>query len=196
MRNIATLVARSTEQATQQQPAPRIASPLVRKLFVMLHGAYGNQFAGKFATGKVNADGEDLGTRAAMLVWDSALSRFAGDVVELAARRLVKDNPKFPFNLGELEAVCEAATPRQDFAQEQGLPRLAAPGLQPIAVTIEAQHDGCDWARKILARAKAGDRLVTRGVLEHARAALGLVSGRLSARDASDSSAEETRGSE
>ena len=174
MRNIATLAARAAEQAAQPQPAARIASPLVRKLFLLLHGAYGNQFAGKFATGKVNEAGEDMGTRAAMLVWDSALSRFAGDVVELAARRLVKDNPKFPFNLGELEAVCEAATPRQDFAQEQGLPRLASPVLQPIAVTIQARHDGCDWARKILARAKAGDRLVTRGVLEHARAALRL----------------------
>lgn len=173
MRNIATLAARAVEQnAQQQQPSQRSASPLVRKLFIMLHGAYGNQFTGKFSAGKVNKEGEDLGTRAAMLVWESALSRFAGDVVEIAARRLVKDNPKFPFNLGELEAACEAATPRQTFDQEQGLPRLAAPMLKPIEVAIEAQGDGCDWARKIVARAKAGDRLVTRGVLDHARLAL------------------------
>lgn len=172
MRNIATLAAGAAAQAAQPQPAARIASPKVRKLFLMLHGAYGNQFAAKFATGKVNEAGEDMGTRAAMLVWDSTLSRFAGDVVEIAARRLVKDNPKFPFNLGELEAVCEAATPRQDFAQEHGIQRLPAPVLKPIAVTIEPQNDGCDWARKIMARAIAGDRLVTRGVLDHARAAL------------------------
>lgn len=171
MRDVANLAARAVERNGQQAGA-RSASPLVRKLFVMLHGAYGNQFAAKFATGKANEGGEDLGTRAAMLVWDSALSRFAGDVVEIAARRLVKDNPKFPFNLGELEAVCEAATPRQDFAQAHGLPRLAAPVIKPIAVTIDAQNDGCDWARKILARVDAGDRLVTLGVLAHARAAL------------------------
>lgn len=173
MRNIATLAARAVEQnAQQQQPSQRSASPLVRKLFVMLHGAYGNQFTGKFSAGKVNKEGEDLGTRAAMLVWESALTRFAGDVVEIAARRLVKDNPKFPFNLGELEAACEAATPRQTFDQEQGLPRLAAPVRKPVVVQVDKVGDGLDWARIIEARAEAGDTTLSFAALRNARAVL------------------------
>lgn len=171
MQNIATLAAGAVEQSGRQA-GTRAASPLVRKLFVVLHGAYGNQFAGKFATGKTNDEGEDLGTRAAMLVWDNALSRFAGDVVELAARRLVKESPRFPFNLGELEEACEAATPRKTHAELEGVPRLAAPRLEPVKVSIPKVGDGRDWARVIVARAAAGDRTVSRGARDHACAAL------------------------
>lgn len=172
MRDVATLAARAVEQEPRQPASARSASPLVRKLFVMLHSAYGNQFASKFATGKANEAGEDLGTRAAMLVWDSALGRFAGDVVEIAARRLVKDNPKFPFNLGELEAACEAATPRKTFDQEQGLPRLAAPVRKPVVVKVDKVGDGLDWARVIEARAEAGDTALSLAALRSARAVL------------------------
>ena len=173
MRNIATLAARAVEQNVQQEPSStRTTSPLVRKLFVMLHGAYGNQFAGKFSTGKVNAQGEDLGTRAAMLVWDSALSRFAGDVVETAARRLVRASPKFPFNLGELEEACEAATPRKTHAELQGLPLLPAPVRKPVAVQVDKVGDGLDWARVIAARVEAGDTSVSRAAMRDALAVL------------------------
>lgn len=173
MRDVANLAARAVERNGQQAGA-RSASPLVRKLFVMLHGAYGNQFAAKFATGKANEGGEDLGTRAAMLVWDSALSRFAGDVVEIAARRLVKDNPKFPFNLGELQVACEAATPRQTYDQEMGLIRLPAPEVKPIEVSFTLRKDGKDWARRLMARVEAGDKSVHRNSLKLAREAMGV----------------------
>lgn len=173
MRNIATLAAHAAVHAAQQQqPSQRSTSPLVRKLFIMLHGAYGNQFAGKFSTGKVNTEGEDLGTRAAMLVWDAALSRFDGDVVETAARRLVRVSPKFPFNLGELEEACEAATPRKTHAELQGLPRLPAPVRKPVVVQVDKVGDGLDWARVIEARAQEGDTTLSLAALRNARAVL------------------------
>lgn len=170
--DIATIAADAVAQDGREAGA-RALSPTVRKLFLLLFGAYGNTFAAKFSTGKLDeADGQDLGTKAAMRVWDRTLSAFPGDIVEIAVKRLVKENSEFPPSLGKLEAACEAAMPVKSYYEQEGVPRLPAPVLKPVAVTFEAKEDGCDWARKIQARAAAGDRLVTPGVLAHANAAL------------------------
>lgn len=180
MRDVATLAAGAVEQFGRSA-GERIEAPLIRKLFLMLHGAYGNQFAAKYGTGVVVEEGpdkgKDKGIRAAMLVWDAALAKYPGDVVELAAKRLVKDNPKFPPNLGELEIACEAAMPRKTYFQEAGLPRLPAPLLAPVHVVIDPVGDGKDWARKILARAQAGDKTLRLGAIRDAAEALRYVGG-------------------
>ncbi len=171
--DIATIAADAVEKDGRAAGA-RAVSPTVRKLFLMLFGAYGNTFAAKFSTGKLDeADGQDLGTKAAMRVWDRTLARFPGDVVETAAKRLVKENPEFPPSLGKLEAGCEAAMPAKDYFETEGVPRLPAPVLQPVQVKVDALGDGRDWARVIEARAAAGDKLVTPGMLDHALIALG-----------------------
>lgn len=170
--DIATIAAAAVERDGRAAGA-RTASPTVRKLFLLLFGAYGNTFAAKFATGKLDeADGSDLGTKAAMLVWDRTLAKFPADIVEMAAKRLVKENPEFPPSLGKLEAACEAAMPVKTYFEQEGLPRLPAPERKPLVVEIEALNDGKDWARKIAARAKAGDKTLTPGVLKSAADAL------------------------
>lgn len=161
-----------------RQAGARIASPTVRKLFLMLYGSYGNAFAAKFSSGKLDEeDGSDLGTKAAMLVWDRALSKYPGDIVELAATRLVKQHPEFPFSLGALEVACDAAMPVKTYFEAQGLKRLPPPVLTPVAVVIEAVGDGKDWARKILARAQAGDKTLRLGAIRDAAEALRYVGG-------------------
>lgn len=172
MNDISTLAHDAIHQAAHQPRPKREASPTTRKLFLLLHGSYGNLFLAKFATGEKSEAGGDKGVAAAMLVWDAALAKFAPDVIEAAAQRLKSESPEFAPSLPQFEKTCEALTPRKSYLEEQGIPRLPAPVIRPIAVTIEAKGDGCDWARTIEARAAAGDKLVTPGVLAHARAAL------------------------
>ena len=82
MNDVATLAHEAVRQAASQPRQKREASVTVRKLFVLLHGAYGSTFLSKYSTGEKNDEGSDKGVVAAMLVWDAALSKFAPDVVE------------------------------------------------------------------------------------------------------------------
>ena len=174
MNDVATLAHEAVRGAASQPRAKREASPTVRKLFVLLHGAYGSTFLSKYATGEKNADGNDKGVLAAMLVWDAGLSKFASDVIESAAKRLMAEDPKFPPNLPQMEKVCEAITPRKTYAEEAGLPRLPAPEpAAPMKVSFEMRGDGKDWARRIMARQEAGDRIRPYS-LQCARQALGM----------------------
>lgn len=155
MTNIAQLAQEGMHQAQQRQE-----SATIRKLFMVLHGAYGNQFIAKFSTGEKDDEGRDKGIRVSMLVWDAALRKFAPDVIEAAAKRLMDEDPKFPPNLPQMEKVCTAITPRKTYAEEVGLPRLPAPEPPPpVHVEIQAHDDGRDWARRIIARSKAGDKI-------------------------------------
>lgn len=179
MNDVATMAHEAVREAVSQPRAKREASPTVRKLFVLLHGAYGSLFLSKYATGEKSEAGGDKGVAAAMLVWDAALSRFTPDVIETGAKRLMAESPEFAPNLPQLEKVCEAITPRKTYAEEAGLPRLPAPApAAPLKVDFRKQNDGKDWARSILARAEAGDKVRPYTLLS-ARQALGM-EGRMS----------------
>lgn len=150
--NVAHMVA-----ATQAKPQPN-DQPHVRKLFMLLHGAYGNPFIAKFSSGERDADGKDKGIRSAMMVWGHGLLDFAPDVVEAAAKRYTMLYPEFPPNLPQFEAVCRSMVPRKTFAEEQGLKALPAPTQSRADVALDVVGDGRDWARRILAGVDAGDR--------------------------------------
>jgi hypothetical protein len=182
LHDVATL-AQSAVNRAAACPAPDAeplqVKPVVRKLFMLLHGSYGTLFLSKFATGEKDAAGRDKGIRAAMKVWESKLSRFDDSTIEAAADRLSTQHPEFPPNLPQFESLCIALMPRKTYAEEAGLPRLPAPApAAPIEVSFELRGDGKDWARRILARNEAGDRIRSY-TLQCARQALGL-EGRMS----------------
>lgn len=173
MRDVSSLAAEVVQQAQAGGTDAVLAGPVVRKLFVLLQGSYGTLFVSKFATGLLDAQGRDKGIRAAMLLWQSRLARFPAEVVEDAAARLTAEHPDFPPNLPQFERVCEAAMPRQTYAQLQGLPMLPAPHSTPVHVDLEPHGDGKDWARRVVARVKKGDRTVKRFSLKAACEVLG-----------------------
>ncbi len=174
MSHVATLAQEAIHETASQPRKKREASTTVRKLFVLLHGSYGSLFLSKYATGEKSEAGGDKGVAAAMLVWDAALSKFAPDVIETAAKRLMAESPEFAPNLPQLEKVCEAITPRKTDPEEAGLARLPAPTpAEPTKVSFEMRGDGRDWARRILARQEAGDHIRPYS-LQCARQALGM----------------------
>ena len=172
MHDVATLAQRGFHQA-QSAPAPLQVAPAIRKLFMVFHGSYGNTFIGKFSTGEKDADGRDKGIRAAMKVWEAKLGKYPADVIEVAADRAGAAHPEFPPSLPQFEKLCEAAMPRKTYAQEHGLPALPAPKADPIKVDLKPKNDGKDWARRLLARHEAGERLHPY-TLTCARQALGM----------------------
>ena len=160
----------------QSQPAGkpvREASGRTRKLFVMLHGAYGSAFLSKFHTGQLDDDKQDKGVRMAMLVWDAALAKYSDEVVELAVGRIKRASPEFAPTLPMFERECEAAQPAQTYAQQQGWTALAAPEVPKVQVDVTTRADGKDWARWILARVAAGDRSLSRYAVQSAEVAIG-----------------------
>lgn len=167
-----TEIAELAQQTIQTARADRREAPAVRKLFVLLHGSYGNAFLSKWSTGEKDASGKDKGIRAAMLVWDAALRKFPDGVIETAATRMREAHPEFPPSLPQFEKLCDAAMPRKSYAQEHGLPMLPPPA--PVQVSFEQQGDNRDWARRILARQQAGDKRLTRTQLAMAQDALGM----------------------
>lgn len=174
MHNVATLATQVVEQAKAATSAPLQVAPAIRKLFMVLHGSYGNAFIGKFSTGEKDAEGRDKGIRAAMKVWESKLEKYPADVIETAADRAGAAHPEFPPSLPQFEKLCEAAMPRQTYAQEQGLVALPAPVKPaPVAVNVPKRDDGKDWARRILARIALGDKSVSRYARESAEVAMG-----------------------
>lgn len=160
--------------AAHGQAAECAESVVIRRLFMVLHGAYGAAFVSMFSTGDRDANGKDKGIRSAMQVWQSKLAGYEADVIELAASRVMDAYPKHPPTLPQFEALARAAVPRKTFAQEQGLPQLPAPVPKPKATfSVHAVGDGKDWARKILAAVANGDRR-SYGIVCSAKEALGL----------------------
>ncbi|WP_370682245.1 hypothetical protein [Comamonas sp. GB3 AK4-5] len=171
--NLAAQGLRDVAHHQEQDGKPvRKASPRTRKLFVVLHGAYGSAFLSKFNTGQLGADGQDKGVRMAMLVWDSALAKFTDDAVELAVERIKRASPEFAPTLPMLEKECEAAMPVKPYAQQQGWVALPAPAPAPHP-SFQRMGDGRDWARGLRARHEAGERL-TPHVVAMFRKALGM----------------------
>lgn len=171
--SIASLVESHIANPAQQPAQPSSIEPRIKRLFMLLHGRYGTAFTSKFATGKLDSVGSDRGTLSAMLVWQSDLRRYADDVVQEAAQRCKDSHPTFPPSLPEFEALCKACMPRQTYAQQQGWKSLPPPQAEEKPVSLDAQADGKDWARRILARNEAGV-VIGAYALSSARMALGL----------------------
>lgn len=175
---ISSLASRAVRSAGQQQgqlaPRPE-ASQRIRKLFVVLQGAYGTAFLAKFSSGELNERREDKGVRAAQLVWDADLAKFEDDVIEAAFKSIKRECPEFPPSLPQFEKVCEALTPRKTYFEESGLLALPAPKVERLLdVPVELKGDDKDWARKIIARIAYGDQTVTRHTRLAAMETLGM----------------------
>ena len=96
----------------QPQPDPDGAG--IRRVFMVLHGFYGNLFLSKFATGAIDpATNEDQGMQSARKVWAYAMREYSGETVKLALRRCQERHPEFPPSLPQFVALCEAAKPRE-----------------------------------------------------------------------------------
>lgn len=86
----------------------------IRRVFMVLHGFYGNLFLNKFSTGSVE-NGEDQGIANARRVWAHGLQDYDADTVKAALRRCQHAHPEFPPSLPQFVALCAAIKPREAY---------------------------------------------------------------------------------
>jgi len=133
----------TAEQFTRP-PAAAIEGT-ANNVFKVLHGAYGNLFLSKFATGVLDDKGRDMGVASARKVWAYDLRGFSESVVIDALDRCKRDKPEFPPSLPEFMDFCRACAPREAYR----------PALPPVAMSQEARKRHADEARAASARIKA-----------------------------------------
>lgn len=100
--------------AEQFKTAPAVTDEsTANDVFKMLHGAYGNLFLSKYATGVVDAKGRDQGVASARKVWAHSLRDVPEAVVVDALDRCQKADPEYPPSLPQFMGFCRACAPRQ-----------------------------------------------------------------------------------
>lgn len=108
------------------QPQASLDDASIRRVFMVLHGFYGNLFLSKFSTGAVDEQTkEDQGMASARRVWAYALREFDADTVKTALRRCQDRHPEFPPSLPQFVALCDAAKPVKVWRPPVPQPALA-----------------------------------------------------------------------
>ena len=105
------------------QPQQSIDDSGIKRVFMVLHGYYGNLFLSKFATGHVE-NGEDEGITNARKIWAFGLRDFDAGTIKTALRLCQQAHPEYPPSLPQFAALCAANKPRAVF-----MPAQAAIGM-------------------------------------------------------------------
>lgn len=95
-------------------PQPSIDDAGIKRVFMVLHGFYGNLFLSKFATGSLE-NGEDQGIANARKVWAYSLREHDAETIKGALRRCQTSHPEFPPSLPQFLALCAAIRPRESY---------------------------------------------------------------------------------
>ena len=89
----------------------------IERIFLRLHGRFGNSFTDKFKMGKTDANGNDLGVINAKQVWAEELSGISGDRIKVALNAHYDYAP----SCDQFKAQCKSTvSSHKDFV---GLPR-------------------------------------------------------------------------
>ncbi len=136
-------------------PAPVEA---VNNVFKVLHGFYGNLFLSKFASGSLDASGQDQGVVSARQIWAHGLRDMDSVTVKAALAQCVERHPEFPPSLPQFMSLCRANQPRKTF-ETKALPMSGALASQYAKKAREAavkgirRHKGLDLLKQAIADA-------------------------------------------
>lgn len=87
--------------------------PQIKRLFMLLHGMYGNQLLDKFRIGQTNEAGEDLGVLSAQAVWLNGLREFDFEVIRQAVAKCDQKHKTFSPSLPEFRDLCKGLVPKR-----------------------------------------------------------------------------------
>lgn len=150
------------------QPPTSDSDAGIRRVFMVLHGFYGNLFLNKFSTGSVES-GEDQGIANARRIWAYSLSEYDTDTIKLALRRCQERHPEFPPSLPQFVALCSAIKPREVYRPPAPPALTMSPELREELVAKERERlnqlaeeikaapqvSGLDLLKQAIARAVA-----------------------------------------
>lgn len=95
----------------------------IRKLFMLLHGMYGNAVLDRYRIGQTGDNGEDVGMAAARTVWQQGLREFTPALLLKALGKCADKHRTFPPTLPEFLDICKSLSPRQ-WSAPHDVPRL------------------------------------------------------------------------
>jgi hypothetical protein len=128
----------SENQFRKEQPV--IAEADVKRVFMVLHGFYGNLFFSKFSTGSVE-NGEDQGIANARRIWAHGLRKFDAATIKSALALCQTKHAEYPPSLPQFTVLCAACTPRVAYQAEK-----------QIGMSSELRSSYARRAREVIAR--------------------------------------------
>lgn len=84
----------------------------IKRLWMLLHGMYGNLLFDKYRTGDVDDEGQDKGVLSAMTVWLNGLQQFDFNTIRRAVARCEDKHKTYPPSLPEFRDLCKSLAPR------------------------------------------------------------------------------------
>ena len=109
----------------------------IERIFMRLHGRFGNQFYEKFRLGETDASGKDFGIENAKQTWSSELAGISADRIAIAIKYVYQ----YPPSCDEFKKVCVSAVIRRD----SDFLRLPEP-----KVDEEIKQDGLEKMNEII----------------------------------------------
>ena len=128
----------------------------VERIFMVLHGRFGNTFFNKYKIGQINANGEDAGLVNARSTWSHELAGISADRIKAGLESSYEHAP----SCDEFKARCKSHVKHEDFkAIEVKVDYEESKRHADNVVKFIADHkkevvDRKEWARRIKADPK------------------------------------------
>ena len=123
----------------------------VERIFMVLHGRFGNTFFNKYKIGQLNANGEDAGLVNARATWSSELAGLSPDRIKAGLEAGYEHAP----SCDEFKARCKAHVKHDDYkaieakVDYEESKRHADNVVKFVADNTKQVTDRREWARKI-----------------------------------------------
>ena len=131
----------------------------VTRIFMRLHGRFGNTFFDKFRIGELSVTGQDIGIENAKLVWSEELAGISAERIKNA----LETSFDYPPSCDEFKAACRSTpSAHQDFArlpkpvitEEEFLKNKKK--LDQITSQLKPKTDYRAWAKSIISDFEKG----------------------------------------
>jgi len=128
----------------------------VERIFMRLHGRFGNEFLNKFKTGQIE-NGEDIGINNAKLTWASELAGISAERIKIALSTKFEKAPSCDMFILACRSTPESHKdflylPKLSISQEKIEQNIKK--MNEVAVQIKPAKDMKLWAKNILANPK------------------------------------------
>ncbi len=133
----------------------QLPSEWVERIFLRLHGRFGNNFLEKYKLGKVDANGNDLGIANAKQVWAEELAGISADRIKNA----LLHNYEYAPSCDQFKAQCKSSTQAHTDYKALPKPIMSEEKVNEIHEKLSEftspKRDMKAWAKKILDNPKA-----------------------------------------
>lgn len=123
----------------------------IDRIFIRLHGRFGNNFLDKFKTGQVDASGNDLGILNAKSVWSEELAGMSVDRI----RNALLHSYDYAPSCDQFKAQCKTSAPVVPDYKALPKPALSEEKVNELKDKLTAftsgKRDMKNWANKIVA---------------------------------------------